>query len=146
MTPDPLLMFPARACCRRPLIVPLSHVCLRSVATDSDSEPSLSGCETAGHLYEDEEDFRSELYCSISSNLSGRMSQDDRRAEEEDDDEVDGGRKHRWEYLKHKLICARYFLRNNISYSKYVFWKLKVARNSQCFLNKNKLLQINMRV
>uniref|UniRef100_A0A8C1AKR4 Oxysterol-binding protein n=1 Tax=Cyprinus carpio carpio TaxID=630221 RepID=A0A8C1AKR4_CYPCA len=40
--------------------------------SDSDSEPSLSGCD------EDEEDFKSVLYCSISSNLSGRMSQDDR--------------------------------------------------------------------
>uniref|UniRef100_A0A672QCA0 Oxysterol-binding protein n=1 Tax=Sinocyclocheilus grahami TaxID=75366 RepID=A0A672QCA0_SINGR len=56
--------------------------------SDSDSEPALSSCEKAGHSYEDGEDFNSELYCSISSHLSGRMSREDRRGEEEDDDEV----------------------------------------------------------
>uniref|UniRef100_A0A672JZM5 Oxysterol-binding protein n=1 Tax=Sinocyclocheilus grahami TaxID=75366 RepID=A0A672JZM5_SINGR len=80
--------------------------------SDSDSEPSLSGCETAGHLYEDGEDFKSELYCSISSNLSSRMSRDDRRGEEEDDDEVarvNGVRKHR------TSLPAPMFSRNDFS-------------------------------
>ncbi|XP_042604963.1 oxysterol-binding protein-related protein 1-like isoform X3 [Cyprinus carpio] len=74
--------------------------------SDSDSEPSLSGCD------EDEEDFKSVLYCSISSNLSGRMSQDDRRGEEEDNDEVatvNGVRKHR------SSLPAPMFSRNDFS-------------------------------
>ncbi|KAI2650443.1 Oxysterol-binding protein-related protein 1 [Labeo rohita] len=80
--------------------------------SDSDSEHALSGCETAGHSYEDGEDFKSELFCSISSNLSGRMSREDRRGEEEDDDEVarvNGVRKHR------TSLPAPMFSRNDFS-------------------------------
>lgn len=98
MSPDPLLRFPQRVCCCRPGIVPLSHVCLCSVATDSDTETVLSCFEAAGHSYEDGEDLKSELYCSVPTHLGGRMSQEDRRGEEEDEDEVarvNGVRKHR---------------------------------------------------
>uniref|UniRef100_A0A671SYT1 Oxysterol-binding protein n=1 Tax=Sinocyclocheilus anshuiensis TaxID=1608454 RepID=A0A671SYT1_9TELE len=80
--------------------------------SDSDSEPALSSCEKAGHSYEDGEDFNSELYCSISSHLSGRMSREDRRGEEEDDDEVasvNGVRKRR------TSLPAPMFSRNDFS-------------------------------
>lgn len=69
-----------------------------SVATDSDTETVLSCFEAAGHSYEDGEDLKSELYCSVPTHLGGRMSQEDRRGEEEDEDEVarvNGVRKHR---------------------------------------------------
>lgn len=58
----------------------------------------MSGFETAGHSYEDGEDFKSEHYCSVPTHLDGRMSREDRRGEEEDEDEVarvNGVRKHR---------------------------------------------------
>uniref|UniRef100_A0A8C1WE10 Oxysterol-binding protein n=1 Tax=Cyprinus carpio TaxID=7962 RepID=A0A8C1WE10_CYPCA len=80
--------------------------------SDSDSEPALSSCETASHSYEDGKDFNSELYCSISSHFSGRMSREDRRGEEEDDDEVasvNGVRKHR------TSLPAPMFSRNDFS-------------------------------
>uniref|UniRef100_A0A673NDW6 Oxysterol-binding protein n=1 Tax=Sinocyclocheilus rhinocerous TaxID=307959 RepID=A0A673NDW6_9TELE len=80
--------------------------------SDSDSEPALSSCEKAGHSYEDGEDFNSELYCSFSSHLSGRMSREDRRGEEEDDDEVasvNGVRKRR------TSLPAPMFSRNDFS-------------------------------
>lgn len=78
-------------------------MCLFSVVTDSDSEPVVSGFETAGNSYEDEEGVK--LYCSVRSRLDGRMSQEDRRGgeEENDDDEgsrVNGMRKHRWENVE----------------------------------------------
>ncbi|XP_042568245.1 oxysterol-binding protein-related protein 1-like [Cyprinus carpio] len=41
--------------------------------SDSDSEPALSSCETASHSYEDGKDFNSELYCSISSNITRKI-------------------------------------------------------------------------
>ncbi|XP_059399305.1 oxysterol-binding protein-related protein 1 isoform X1 [Carassius carassius] len=80
--------------------------------SDSDCEPVLSSCETATHSYEDGEDFNTELFCSISSHLSGRMSREDRRGEEEDDDEVasvNGVKKYR------TSLPAPMFSRNDFS-------------------------------
>uniref|UniRef100_A0A9J7ZP79 Oxysterol-binding protein n=1 Tax=Cyprinus carpio carpio TaxID=630221 RepID=A0A9J7ZP79_CYPCA len=74
----------------------------RSVLSEDEFHDALSG------LY----DFNSELYCSISSHFSGRMSREDRRGEEEDDDEVasvNGVRKHR------TSLPAPMFSRNDFS-------------------------------
>lgn len=56
----------------------------------------MSGFESAGHSYEDEEDVKH--FCSVQSRLDGRMSREDRRGEEEDDEgsRVNGLRKNRW--------------------------------------------------
>nr|XP_055074784.1 oxysterol-binding protein-related protein 1 isoform X2 [Misgurnus anguillicaudatus] len=82
--------------------------------SDSDSEPVVSGFETAGNSYEEEEGVKH--YCSVRSRLDGRMSQEDRRGgggeEENDDDEesrVNGMRKHR------SSLPAPMFSRNDFS-------------------------------
>lgn len=80
--------------------------------SDSDTETVLSGSETAGHSYEDGEDLKSELYCSVPTHLGSRMSREDRRGEEEDEDEVarvNGVRKHR------TSLPAPMFSRNDFS-------------------------------
>uniref|UniRef100_A0A8C1Q8R9 Oxysterol-binding protein n=1 Tax=Cyprinus carpio TaxID=7962 RepID=A0A8C1Q8R9_CYPCA len=87
------------------------HELEQSVVKGSSPRSVLSGDEFYDAL-SDEEDFKSVLYCSISSNLSGRMSQDDRRGEEEDNDEVatvNGVRKHR------SSLPAPMFSRNDFS-------------------------------
>lgn len=78
--------------------------------SDSDSEPLVSGFETAGNSYEDEEDIKH--FCSVRSRLDSRMSREDRRVEEEEDDEgsrVNGMRKHR------TSLPAPMFSRNDFS-------------------------------
>ncbi|KAG1945785.1 oxysterol-binding protein-related protein 1 [Pimephales promelas] len=80
--------------------------------SDSDTETVLSCFEAAGHSYEDGEDLKSELYCSVPTHLSGRMSQEDHRGEEEGEDEVarvNGVRKHR------TSLPAPMFSRNDFS-------------------------------
>uniref|UniRef100_A0A8C2D2V4 Oxysterol-binding protein n=1 Tax=Cyprinus carpio TaxID=7962 RepID=A0A8C2D2V4_CYPCA len=87
------------------------HELEQSVVKGSSPRSVLSGDEFYDAL-SDEEDFKSVLYCSISSNLSGRMSQDDHRGEHEDNDEVatvNGVRKHR------SSLPAPMFSRNDFS-------------------------------
>ncbi|XP_051977534.1 oxysterol-binding protein-related protein 1-like isoform X2 [Xyrauchen texanus] len=75
-------------------------------AEDSDSEPVVSAFETGGHLYEDREDTKSEIYSSVRSHLIGRMSR-----EEEDDEgaRVNGLKRHR------TSLPAPMFSRNDFS-------------------------------
>uniref|UniRef100_A0A8C1AK19 Oxysterol-binding protein n=1 Tax=Cyprinus carpio carpio TaxID=630221 RepID=A0A8C1AK19_CYPCA len=84
------------------------HELEQSVVKGSSPRSVLSGDE----FYDALSGSYSVLYCSISSNLSGRMSQDDRRGEEEDNDEVatvNGVRKHR------SSLPAPMFSRNDFS-------------------------------
>uniref|UniRef100_A0A8C1V1C7 Oxysterol-binding protein n=1 Tax=Cyprinus carpio TaxID=7962 RepID=A0A8C1V1C7_CYPCA len=87
------------------------HELEQSVVRGSSPRSVFSGDEFYDAL-SGSYDFKSVLYCSISSNLSGRMSQDDRRGEEEDNDEVatvNGVRKHR------SSLPAPMFSRNDFS-------------------------------
>uniref|UniRef100_A0A3B1KKT4 Oxysterol-binding protein n=1 Tax=Astyanax mexicanus TaxID=7994 RepID=A0A3B1KKT4_ASTMX len=79
--------------------------------SDSDSEKSYGGLEVSCSL-EDGDENRSELYCSVRSCFTGRMSQEDRRGDEEEEDEgtrVNGVKRHR------TSLPAPMFSRNDFS-------------------------------
>ncbi|XP_072516337.1 oxysterol-binding protein-related protein 1 isoform X3 [Salminus brasiliensis] len=77
----------------------------------SDSDSEHSGLEVSCS-FEDGEESRSELYCSVRSFFGGRMSREDRRGDEEEEDEgtrVNGVKRHR------TSLPAPMFSRNDFS-------------------------------